>query len=279
MLYFVQTSGYVVLVFENIFDILYLFVEETLLSFSWYLSCISFIVVNKVWGFSLSLSPVSKCISIGISVSIYFCIYYIYTIFLNYLNTIYNKIYNSHIQLLLMSTPTETETETKPTRYNGRVKWFNNGYGFITINEHKDTNKQEDNSNQEDNDNKEDNDNQEEKGQQTKDIFVHHNSIYVETNQYKYLVQGEYVEFDVAPSEKECTKYDFQAKNVTGINGGKLLCETRREYNLEQNKYKQGETSEEGGTSSRAYYSGQGRGYSSIRGRGRGRGRGFGRGV
>lgn len=167
-----------------------------------------------------------------------------------------------------MSTP--TVIETKPVRYNGRVKWFNNGYGFITINEKNDAHKQAEK--------KEDSENKEETEQQTKDIFVHHNSIYVQTNQYKYLVQGEYVEFDIAPAEKEGLKYDFQAKNVTGINGGKLLCETRREYNLEQNKYKQGGTDEGDDTSSKAYYSRQqGRGYSSIRGRGRGRG--FGRGT
>jgi len=165
-----------------------------------------------------------------------------------------------------MSTP--TEIETKPTRYNGRVKWFNNGYGFITMNEN--------NSNVKQSEKREDSENKEETEQQTKDIFVHHNSIYVQTNQYKYLVQGEYVEFEIAPAEKEGLKYDFQAKNVTGINGGKLLCETRREYNLEQNKYRQGESSEEGGNSSREHYSiPQGRGSSSIRGRGRGRG--FGR--
>lgn len=169
-----------------------------------------------------------------------------------------------------MSTP--TVIETNPVRYNGRVKWFNNGYGFITINEKNDVHKQVEK--------KEDSENKEETEQQTKDIFVHHNSIYVETNQYKYLVQGEYVEFDIAPAEKEGLKYDFQAKNVTGINGGKLLCETRREYNLEQNKYKQGVTDEGDDTSSKPYYSRQqGRGYSSIRGRGRGRGRGFGRGA
>jgi cold shock CspA family protein len=170
-----------------------------------------------------------------------------------------------------MSTP-QSEIEMKSVRYSGRVKWFNNGYGFITMNEKNDAIKHSEKQ--------EENDNEEYNVQQTKDIFVHHNSIYVETNQYKYLVQGEYVEFDIAPAEKEGLKYDFQAKNVTGINGGKLLCETRREYNLEQNKYKQGETTEGVETSSKSYYSRQqGRGFSSIRGRGRGRGMGFGRGY
>jgi CspA family cold shock protein len=52
----------------------------------------------------------------------------------------------------------------------GRVKWFNNkaGYGFITVTD----------------------------GPKSgTDIFVHHSAINVENQQYKYLVQGEYVEF------------------------------------------------------------------------------------
>ena len=155
----------------------------------------------------------------------------------------------------------QTEVETKPVRYNGRVKWFNNGYGFITMNE------------------KGENDSE-------KDVFVHHTSICVETNQYKYLVQGEYVEFGIIPVEKEGTKYDFQATNVSGINGGKLMCETRREYKLEQDKYKSTETTGGDGINGngikRTYQNrelGQngesGRGHSSFRGRGRGRGRGY----
>jgi cold shock CspA family protein len=81
----------------------------------------------------------------------------------------------------------------------GQVKWFNNkaGYGFITMKE---------------------------KGVE-KDIFTHHTTVKVGDNQYKYLVQGEYVEFDLTPSTN--TDHEFQATNVTGIQGGKLMCETR----------------------------------------------------
>ncbi len=87
------------------------------------------------------------------------------------------------------------------TRVIGQVKWFNTkaGYGFITGSdgEHKDH-----------------------------DIFVHFSSIKVVNSQYRYLVQGEYVEFDVVKPEGD--KHEHHAVNVTGINGGSIMCESRR---------------------------------------------------
>lgn len=90
-------------------------------------------------------------------------------------------------------------------RFTGRVKWFNNksGFGFITI------------CNEGDN--------------KDKDIFVHYSSICGESTQYKYLVQGEYVEFDLAKSDDE--KHEFHASNISGIMGGILMCETHRQNN------------------------------------------------
>jgi cold shock CspA family protein len=87
---------------------------------------------------------------------------------------------------------------------SGRVKWFNNkaGYGFISVPDCE-TNEE-------------------------RDMFVHHSEIKVEQTQYKYLVQGEYVEFVIAPINRE-NKIDTHATNVRGINGGKLMCETRNE--------------------------------------------------
>jgi cold shock CspA family protein len=84
----------------------------------------------------------------------------------------------------------------------GRVKWFNNksGYGFITSS----LNNEE------------------------KDVFVHHSSIMVDTNQYKYLVAGEYVSFIVEPVDNN-EKYNCQAKNIKGVGRGPLMCETRNE--------------------------------------------------
>ena len=87
---------------------------------------------------------------------------------------------------------------------SGRVKWFNNkaGYGFITVNDCE-TNEE-------------------------RDMFVHHSEIKVDQTQYKYLVQGEYVEFVVGAIARD-DKIDAHATNVRGINGGKLMCETRNE--------------------------------------------------
>ena len=84
------------------------------------------------------------------------------------------------------------------TRQQGIVKWFNNrsGFGFVTT-----------------------------LGDDTKDIFVHHSGVSVNREQYKYLVQGEYVEFVLTESSN--TEHEFQATEVTGIGGGPLMCETR----------------------------------------------------
>ena len=97
---------------------------------------------------------------------------------------------------------TTTETNTTDTTWTGRVKWFNNkaGYGFVTIIIGE---------------------------RQGEDIFVHHSGVKVNSEQYKYLVQGEYVEFDLKTSEN--TEHPFQAFDVTGVGAGKLMCETRTE--------------------------------------------------
>ena len=83
-------------------------------------------------------------------------------------------------------------------RLTGCVKWFNNraGYGFITV-----------------------------CGQEDNDIFVHYSNVKVDGLQYTYLVQGEYVEFELAETASEVNK--VQAVNLTGIRGGPLMCKTR----------------------------------------------------
>jgi len=113
-----------------------------------------------------------------------------------------------NITMATESVPCETASSVadssvaEPSVTSGRVKWFNNkaGYGFITVGE---TNEE-------------------------RDLFVHHSEIRVVQTQYKYLVQGEYVEFTIAPIARE-NKIDTHATNVRGINGGKLMCETRNE--------------------------------------------------
>lgn len=96
-----------------------------------------------------------------------------------------------------MSTTQET-TE----RLTGMVKWFNNkaGFGFITVSSEGD--------------------------HSGNDIFVHYTSIRVTNSQYKYLVQGEYVDFTLVKSDNE--KHEYHATDVSGVLGGSIMCETRR---------------------------------------------------
>ena len=87
-------------------------------------------------------------------------------------------------------------------RLTGMVKWFNNksGFGFITVCGDGEFG--------------------------GKDIFAHYSSIRVTNSQYKYLVQGEYVDFNLVKSENE--KHEYHATDISGIMNGPILCETRR---------------------------------------------------
>jgi CspA family cold shock protein len=112
----------------------------------------------------------------------------------------------------------ESDVVTSSERLIGRVKWFNNkaGYGFITVTD----------------------------GDRSgSDIFVHHSSVNVENQQYKYLVQGEYVEFDL--SKTTSGTHEWQASNVGGIKGGKLMCETRNEFKKVRTSNSSAEKSDE----------------------------------
>jgi len=117
-----------------------------------------------------------------------------------------------------MSSNTDAVTSSASSeRLTGRVKWFNNktGYGFITVTD----------------------------GERSgSDIFVHHSTIGVSSQQYKYLVQGEYVDFDLSSTQGGA--HEFQATNVVGIKGGKLMCETRHEFKVARTNYKSTQVSE-----------------------------------
>ena len=86
-------------------------------------------------------------------------------------------------------------------RLTGRVKWFNSksGFGFITVCDgtHK-----------------------------NKDIFAHFTSLRGDSAQYKYLVQGEYVEFMLSKSESE--QHEYISTDIGGVKGGILMCDTHR---------------------------------------------------
>jgi len=109
-------------------------------------------------------------------------------------------------------TPALVTTSSSSTeRYMGRVKWFNTktGYGFITVTD----------------------------GDKSgSDVFVHHSAVVVLSEQYKYLVQGEYVEFNLIHTEGGV--HEYQAGEVSGIKGGKLMCETRKEFRDTRTSYK-----------------------------------------
>lgn len=77
----------------------------------------------------------------------------------------------------------------------GQCKWFNDrlGYGFITIQTGPD------------------------KG---KDVFVHHSGVRPLNSNYKTLAKGEYVNFNIVAGGN-----GMQAVDVTGINGGTLMCD------------------------------------------------------
>uniref|UniRef100_A0A6C0KP20 CSD domain-containing protein n=1 Tax=viral metagenome TaxID=1070528 RepID=A0A6C0KP20_9ZZZZ len=108
------------------------------------------------------------------------------------------------------SADVSSSTVVSNERFIGRVKWFNNksGYGFISVTE----------------------------GPKAGcDVFVHHSAVKVVSEQYKYLVQGEYVEFTLVETKTE--NHDFQVGEVSGIKGGKLMCETRRDLRDSRSTY------------------------------------------
>ena len=78
-------------------------------------------------------------------------------------------------------------------RKQGRVKWFNKrrGFGFIV-----------------------------DVDDDTKEYFCHHSAVNPNTNCWRILHEGEYVEFDL-----ENGKQGEQCVNVTGLRGGPLRCD------------------------------------------------------
>ena len=90
---------------------------------------------------------------------------------------------------------------SQSVRQTGRVKWFNSksGFGFITVVGGE---------------------------REGEDIFAHYSSVRGDSSQYKSLVQGEYVEFALSKSESE--QHEYHATDISGIQGGLLMCDTQQ---------------------------------------------------
>ena len=127
--------------------------------------------------------------------------------------------------------------------HSGRCKWFNNkaGYGFLTVVRSSDDTMV---------------------GQ---DVFVHHTGIVVGTEQYRYMVQGEYVDFKM--KETNGGEHKIQASDITGVGGGLLMCETRNE----NRKLQEQNRDEDGGERGERRPRGEPRGHGDRRTRGVGR--------
>lgn len=89
----------------------------------------------------------------------------------------------------------EEQHDDTTGQYTGQCKWFNDllGYGFVTICVGSDTGK---------------------------DIFVHHTGIKPLNSNYRTLKKGEYLSFNIVNGIN-----GLQATDVTGINGGPLMCD------------------------------------------------------
>lgn len=146
-----------------------------------------------------------------------------------------------------MSSKTDSDTSPRDfdtnTVHSGRCKWFNNkaGYGFLTVVRSTDDD------------------------MVGKDVFAHHTGISVSNEQYRYLVQGEYVDFKMR--ETDSGQHSIQASDVTGLAGGQLMCETRYENRKQQEQ----NADNEGGDERRAPRRNT---RDNSRGGGRGNGRG-----
>lgn len=104
------------------------------------------------------------------------------------------------------------------SKQTGRVKWFNtkSGYGFITVTDGPNSGT---------------------------DVYAHHSAIVVGEEQFKYLVQGEYVHF---ATEVDSTTGKLSAKSITGINNGQLMCETRRDVRDQYRQHREHDTTNTG---------------------------------
>ena len=157
-------------------------------------------------------------------------IHQIINIYIAYLKIYLKPLKDRMLFIYIRMTEAETlpnTTASEDTRYAGRVKWFNNkaGYGFISST----------------------------KDGENTDVFVHHSALSTTVDQFRYLMEGEYVEFSLSPVNSDDEK--VSAVDVKGLNGGKLMCETRNER-----KFNSDTTQENSETTKTRRYTRSGRG-------------------
>ena len=129
------------------------------------------------------------------------------------INYLFNTLKDMYISIGIMSTSeqqldTQTQTPEEGEQrygeqvYTARVKWFNRstGWGFLSLTK---------SAGEHEND----------------DIFVHWKSLDINQELYKYLVNGEYVNLQINYTPDGA--HSYQATNVSGVDGGPLMCETR----------------------------------------------------
>ena len=93
-----------------------------------------------------------------------------------------------------MSAPSNVSVDSSAARHVGCVKWFDNRKGFGFINNLSNNN----------------------------EVFVHHTGLSSKENCFRTLFPGEYVEYHLYHDDQSNRDY---AVNVTGVQGGSLLCE------------------------------------------------------
>ena len=134
-----------------------------------------------------------------------------------------------------------SEQSSASSRQSGRVKWFDNrkGYGFI--------NNLSNNA----------------------EVFVHHTGLKSQNGVFRTLYPGEYVEFDTHFDSQSNRDY---AVNVSGIQGGALLCENQGTRLMVRRTRPQGQQQPSGEQSADGFRQVQRRGGNrQTTGRGRGR--------
>ena len=139
----------------------------------------------------------------------------------------FNTLKDNYMSIGIMST-TEQQTQSSDEGeqrygdevYTARVKWFNRstGWGFLSL-----TSSAGSRAND--------------------DIFVHWKSLEVDQELYKYLVNGEYVNVKINYTPDGA--HSYQATNVSGVDGGPLMCETR--FTDSESRRGDGDDEEDGG--------------------------------